>query len=69
MVNFNGQLPGTGLFDADLTAVLANPTGSYVNVHTATFQAGAIRGQLPEPGAAALPLAAAGLVARRCPGS
>ncbi|HYM52282.1 MAG TPA: CHRD domain-containing protein [Candidatus Dormibacteraeota bacterium] len=31
---------------ADLEAILANPAGFYVNVHTADYQAGAIRGQL-----------------------
>ena len=31
---------------ADLAAILANPAGFYVNVHTADFPAGAIRGQL-----------------------
>jgi hypothetical protein len=63
VVDFNGQLTGSGLFDADLAAVLANPTGYYVNVHTTAFQAGAIRGQLgepvPEPASIALLLASA----------
>lgn len=31
---------------ADLDAIIANPAGFYVNVHTADFPAGAIRGQL-----------------------
>ena len=31
---------------ADLAAILANPAGFYVNIHTADFPAGAIRGQL-----------------------
>lgn len=32
--------------DAQLDAIWANPVGYYVNVHNATFLAGAIRGQL-----------------------
>jgi hypothetical protein len=31
---------------ADLQAILANPAGFYVNVHTADFPGGAVRGQL-----------------------
>ncbi|MEX1156926.1 MAG: CHRD domain-containing protein [Chloroflexota bacterium] len=31
---------------ADLEAILANPAGFYVNIHTADYPAGAIRGQL-----------------------
>lgn len=31
---------------ADLAAIIANPAGFYVNVHTADFPAGAVRGQL-----------------------
>lgn len=45
-VDFSGQLSGFGLFDADLAAVLANPTGWYVNVHNADHRGGAIRGQI-----------------------
>jgi hypothetical protein len=44
--------PGTlsGMIqDADLTNVIANPYGFYVNVHSSEFPAGAIRGQIPEP--------------------
>jgi hypothetical protein len=55
VVDFGGQLTGSGLSDPDLAAVLANPAGHYVNVHTNTFQGGAIRGQLaPEPGTSLL---------------
>ncbi len=32
--------------DADLAAIIANPAGYYVNIHTEDFPAGAIRGQL-----------------------
>ncbi|MGR9051713.1 MAG: CHRD domain-containing protein [Gammaproteobacteria bacterium] len=55
VVNFANQLSGSGLFDADLEALLMNPTGYYVNIHTSQFPSGAIRGQLsqgkviPEP--------------------
>lgn len=35
---------------ADLEAILANPAGFYVNVHTADFPPGAIRGQLATSG-------------------
>lgn len=63
VVDFSGELTGSGLVDADLAAVLANPTGYYVNVHTTTFEAGAIRGQLgqpvPEPVSLALLVASA----------
>lgn len=70
LIDFNSQLTGSGLFDADLASVLADPTQWYVNVHNADFQAGAIRGQLgqpvPEPTALALLVAAGGIaVARR----
>jgi hypothetical protein len=32
--------------DADLAAIIADPAGYYVNIHTEDFPAGAIRGQL-----------------------
>lgn len=53
VVDFSSQLSGSGLSDPDLLAVVANPSGFYVNIHTPSFPAGAIRGQLrsvPEPG-------------------
>jgi len=45
-VDFAAQLSGSGLFDADLAGVLANPTGWYVNVHNTDHRGGAIRGQI-----------------------
>jgi hypothetical protein len=36
--------------DADADAVAANPLGFYLNAHTATFPAGAVRGQLQPQG-------------------
>ncbi len=59
-VDFSAQLTGGPLADADLTAVLANPTNYYVNIHTPAFTPGAIRGQIPEPTSLAL-LALGGL--------
>jgi hypothetical protein len=65
VIDFGGLLSGTGLFDTDVSAVVANPTGFYVNVHTNVFPGGAVRGQIPEPatfamlGAGLLGLAAA----------
>jgi CHRD domain len=49
VVDFSGQLSGTGLMDADLANVLANPTGFYVNIHNSNFIGGAVRGQLGAP--------------------
>jgi hypothetical protein len=67
VVDFNSQLNGTGLVDADLAAVLANPVNYYVNVHNGFFQAGAIRGQLgaPIPAPGALGLVMLGLMGLR----
>lgn len=38
-----------------VTAVMANPAGYYVNIHTASFAAGAIRGQMTEVAATTTP--------------
>ena len=72
VVDFSAQLSGTGLVDADLAGVLANPTGYYINLHNAAFPAGAIRGQfgkpIPEPSTltlAAIGAASLGLSRRR----
>ena len=54
VIDFSAQLVGGPIIDADVAAVLANPTGYYVNVHTNEFPGGAIRGQVPEPGTALL---------------
>ncbi|MGH9042055.1 MAG: CHRD domain-containing protein [Acidimicrobiia bacterium] len=51
-IDFN--LPTNGLKNcvtsdaAKVSAVTANPAGYYVNIHTASYQAGAMRGQLTE---------------------
>ena len=49
----------------DVAAVLADPFGFYVNIHTNDFTPGAVRGQLPAPSGAALLLLGAGMAARR----
>jgi hypothetical protein len=64
-VDFNAQLTGAGLADADLAGVLANPSNYYVNIHTNAFRAGAIRGQIPEPGTVLLLGGGVGLLACR----
>ncbi len=54
VIDFSAQLVGGPIIDPDVANVLANPAGFYVNVHTNDFQAGAIRGNIPEPGTATL---------------
>jgi hypothetical protein len=69
-IDFDEQLTGSGLVDPDLAGVLADPTQWYVNIHNADFPAGAIRGQIPEPGTALLLACGVGVLAsrrRRCP--
>ena len=71
----NGTLRGTILpsddpnLPAKIQQVYANPSEFYLNLHTdgaGGFPDGAVRGQLPEPGAAAVALGAvAGLLLRR----
>jgi len=76
-VDFSSQLSGSGLVDADLASVLANPSGWYVNIHNVDHRGGAIRGQLgpgelvPESSTVIAGLAVCGLGAgawlrRRC---
>lgn len=66
VINFSASLVGGPIVDTDVDAVLANPTGFYVNLHNEIRPAGAIRGQLPEPGALGLlALALAGLAGLR----
>jgi hypothetical protein len=64
-IDFEAQLTGSGLADADLAGVLADPTGWYVNIHTRAFPGGAIRGQIPEPGTVLLLGGGVGLLAGR----
>ncbi len=64
-IDFSGQLTGSGLQDADLAGVIAQPSGWYVNVHTAEFPGGAIRGQVPEPTTALLLAGGLALLAGR----
>ena len=59
VVNFNGQLSGSGFNDPDLANVIANPKDFYVNLHNADFPNGAIRGQIGDPLPAPVPLPAA----------
>ncbi len=49
VVDFSAQLTGSGLADADLANVVANPANFYVNLHNADFPGGAIRGQFSDP--------------------
>jgi hypothetical protein len=74
IVNFSGNLTGSGLFDTDLNQITpGTASGFYVNLHNAAYPSGAIRGQLlyvgtaslpavPEPGSYALLLAGLGVV-------
>ncbi len=72
IVNFNAQLSGANLFDADLASITpGNAANFYLNVHNSVFPGGAIRGQLqfvgsisavPEPAAYGLLLAGLGVV-------
>ena len=57
VVDFNGQLSGTGFGYADLANVIAHPENFYVNLHNTAFPGGAIRGQLGGPVPAPIPMA------------
>ncbi|HJP72111.1 MAG TPA: CHRD domain-containing protein [Candidatus Limnocylindria bacterium] len=69
---FDGTTEGctSDVAEADIQSVLDNPAGFYVNLHTADFPAGAIRGQLEGstspntalPAPAGFPLAALGVL-------
>jgi hypothetical protein len=67
-LNYGGSL-------ANITAILNSPETFYVNIHNASFAAGAVRGQVPEPATALLlggglaGLALAGRRARRAIGA
>jgi hypothetical protein len=54
VVDFAASLVGGPIIDPDVAAIIANPAGYYVNVHSTVFTGGAIRGQVPEPGTLAL---------------
>jgi CHRD domain-containing protein len=55
----------TGLSSANMTAVLNNPAGFYLNLHNGEFSGGAVRGQVPEPALAGIVGCGMGLVLRR----
>jgi len=60
------QATKTGLSSTQIDAIIANPIGFYFNLHNSPFPGGAVRSQLPEPGAISLvALSAFGLVRRR----
>lgn len=65
VIGFGTQLSGSGLVDPDVSNVIANPTGYYVNVHNSEFPGGAIRGQLPEPATLTLLLLGGAALLRR----
>ena len=72
IVDFSGSVIGTGLHDLDLASITSvNSMNFYVNIHNATYPAGAIRGQLqyagtampvPEAGTSAMLLAGLGVM-------
>jgi len=65
-IRTNSVLSGTisGLSSATIDNVFANPTQFYYNIHNGAFPGGAVRSQLPEPGAVGM-IALATLAALR----
>jgi hypothetical protein len=52
----------TGLSATQITTILSNSTNFYYNIHNGAFPGGAVREQLPEPGALGLLTAVASVV-------
>ena len=61
-----GTLDGmTNISSTLMLNIITNETGYYANLHTTIYPNGAVRGQLPTPGAAVTLLAGMALVTRR----
>ncbi|MGE5297199.1 MAG: CHRD domain-containing protein [Solirubrobacterales bacterium] len=59
VVDLGDQLSGVSLMDADLPAIVADPTNYYIDVRNATYPSGAIRGQLTCPTTPEVPVPSA----------